>query len=117
MLTSAHRQILSRAQMTRNNRRSHHIMNMTRKSEQADQNIDAKAIARSKNEGGASGSLKQGADDFRLYEAVDSNWRHRRLRLAGRVVDLPVSVCSDGREKELHCARLRRLHETPRPWP
>jgi hypothetical protein len=77
-----------------------HVLKMTDKSEQANQNIDLEAIARRNNEGGASDSLKQGADDLRLYDAVDSKLRHRRLRLVGRVADAPVSVSSDGREKE-----------------
>jgi hypothetical protein len=75
-----------------------HIFKMIRNSEQANHNIDREAIARRKNEGGASDSLKQG--DLRLYEAVDFKLRHRRLRLVGRVADAPVSVCSGGREKE-----------------
>jgi hypothetical protein len=77
-----------------------HIFETTRKSEQANHNIDRGAIARRKNEGGALNTLKQGADDLRLYETVDFKLRHRRLRLVGRVADAPVSVCSDGREKE-----------------
>jgi hypothetical protein len=77
-----------------------HVLTMTRKSEQANQNIDLEAISRRKNEGVASDSLKQGADDLRLYEVVDSKLRHRRLWLVGRVADAPVGVSSDGREKE-----------------
>jgi hypothetical protein len=55
---------------------------------------------RRKNVGSASDTLKQGADDLRLCEAVDFKLRHRRLRLVGRVADAPISVCSDGREEE-----------------
>jgi hypothetical protein len=61
-----------------------HISKMTRKSEQASQNIGLEAIARRKNEGGVSDSLRQGADDLRVYEAVDSKSRHRPLRVVGR---------------------------------
>jgi hypothetical protein len=76
-----------------------HILTMARKVEQANQNIDLAAIARRKNEGGGSDSLRQGADDLQHYEAVDSKSRHRRLRVVVWVADAPVSVCSDGREK------------------
>src|ERR1700729_2085382 len=74
-----------------------HIFKMIRKTEH-NHHIDREEIVRRKNEGGASDALKQGADDLRLYEAVDFKLRRRRLRLVGGVADAPVS--SDGREKE-----------------
>jgi hypothetical protein len=91
-----------------------HILKMTRKSEQANQNIGFEAIARRKNEGGASDSLRQGADDLRLYEAVDSKSRHRPLRVVGWVADAPVSACSDGREKERALCRTAQAARDPR---
>jgi hypothetical protein len=73
---------------------------MDNKTEQRNRNIDPEVMARRKTGGSASESLKQGADDLRLYNVVDFEMGHRRLQLAGRVVDAPVSVSHDGREKE-----------------
>jgi hypothetical protein len=73
---------------------------MANKTEQRDRNIDPEVMVRRKTGCGASESLKQGADDLRLYDVVDFEMRHRRLQLVGRVVGAPVSVSHDGREKE-----------------
>jgi DNA-binding PucR family transcriptional regulator len=87
---------------------------MSGKSEQADQNIDLEAIAEKNNEGGASDSLKQSADDLRLHDAVVSKLRHRLLRLVGRVPDAPVSVSGHCREKGLALRTSAQAARDPR---
>jgi hypothetical protein len=55
---------------------------MSRKTKQPDQNIDLEAISRRNNEGAASASLRLGADDLRVCNAVDFKLT-RRASAAG----------------------------------
>ena len=87
---------------------------MTDKTQQPNQNIDLKVIFRRNTEGGASESLKQGADDLRLYNVVDFKLPRRRLQLAGQVADTAVGVSHDGGEKELALRTSAQAARDPR---
>ena len=87
---------------------------MTNKTRQPDQNIGPKVIFRGKTEGGASESLKQGADDLQLYNVVDFKLPRRRLQLVGQVADAAVGVSHDGREKELALRTSAQAARDPR---
>jgi hypothetical protein len=87
---------------------------VTDKTQQPDQNIGPKVIFRRKTEGGASESLKQGADDLRLYNVVDFKLLHRKQQLAGHVADSAVGVSHDGGEKELALRTSAQAARDPR---
>ena len=90
------------------------MLEMDRKIEPSDRNIDLEAIARWANEGGASGAVKRGAERPRLHDALGFRPRHRRQQLASSVADTRVNVSHDGGKNGLALCKSAQAAQGPR---